>query len=93
MKEKPNRPPKRGRGEEEEEEEEDSMRRAAYHTGGGQLAVCRPLHAADEELLAPFYCFDTICGEAWGLVMVPPPRGLVPLLSAAGDSLFQEHTR
>ena len=69
------------------------MRRAAYPRGGGQLAVCRPLHAAGEELLAPFFFFDTICGEAWGLVMVPPPRGPVPLLSAAGDPLFQEHTR
>ena len=32
------------------------MPRATYPRGGGQVAVCRPLHAADEELLAP--CFS-----------------------------------
>ena len=31
------------------------MPRATYPRGGGQVAVCRPLHAADEELLAPLF--------------------------------------
>ena len=53
------------------------MPRATYPRGGGQVAVCRPLHAADEELLAPCFLFgiDQICGEAWDLVMERPPRG------------------
>ena len=65
------------------------MPRATYPRGGGQVAVCRPLHAAEEELLAPFFPWDTICGQAWGLVMVPPPQGPVPLLPAADGFLFR----
>ena len=83
------RNPQNLRVEDPYEEEEDLMRRAAYPRGGGQLAVCRPLHGADVELLAPFSGIDKICGEAWGLVMVPPPQGPVPLLPAADGFLFR----